>query len=282
MNPANLCRCLLWGVLLPASFQPAALAQPRANLTLDDIVARLQSNLDEYERSVPSFLADERIDSIMRQFAQRGAVAPNYETIAESVFRMKRNLDPAGNTVSLDESREIRTIDGKPANGRDIDAPAMVVGAFSGGLAFVSKEEQACSRYTLEPVKPRKNIVVRFAYLPAQQRPKDCILTEDGSGSVTIDPASMQIVRIEIKVPHHVVTPHFHDGSAAAPIMTQWKVRIAYKPVVLNARTFWLPATITSLCSNDRTEWFFRGAYRNYHLLEVHSRILIPGETSER
>jgi hypothetical protein len=270
-------RCCIVFFLLIASASRSSFAQPVPPLTVDEVVARLQANLDTYENSIPSFVVDEHIDSIAQQFAARGASAPNYETIAESVFHLKRNIDPANHTVTLDESRAIRILDGKPANGADINAPSMIYGAFSGGLAMVSTDEHDCMRYQLEPIKPRKPIVVRFVRVSVAERPDGCILAEDGSGRVTIDPASMQITHIEIHVPHHLLNPVTSDGHKVAPVMTRWDVRVTYRPVVLNARTFWLPATISSTCSNEQTEWSFRGDYRNYHLLDVHSRIVVPG-----
>ncbi len=267
---------------LAALFHLPARGQTTPQLTVDDVVAKLQHNLDLYDKSIPSFLADEHIDSIQQQFAARGASAPNFETIAESVFRLKKEIDHTTNTFSFNESRDVSLIDGKPANGRQINAPSMIFGAFSGGLAFVSQEQSPCMRYQLEPVKARKPIVVRFTTLPAAQRTPACILAEDSSGRVSIDPASMQIQRIDLDVPRHLFTPHRDDGSPAIPTIGHWKVEVTYKPVVLNAKTFWLPETILSQCSNDDTQWSFRGAYRNYHLLEVHSRMIIPNEPSER
>ena len=183
---------------------------------------------------------------------------------------------PERHIPMLDESREIIAIDGKPANGRDIDAPTTFSGAFSGGLALVSKAPEACMRYTLEPVRPGRPIIVRFASVPAAQRPKHCILDDDGSGQVTIDPASMQIAKIEIKVPHHVLIPRTKDGHTAPPIDTRWDVQVDYKPVMLNARTFWLPVRISSVSSAEQAAWSFIATYSNYHLLEVHSRVLLP------
>jgi hypothetical protein len=277
---------------------PPCLGQSAEPLTLDEVVAKLQDNLDSYDRSIPSFLADEHIDSTDHYLAVHGASLPasvfpggsssalpdgrDINTSAESVFRLRRDVDPERHIPMLDESREIASIDGKPANGRDIDAPATFSGAFSGGLALVSKAEQACMRYTLEPVRPGRPIVVRFVSVPAQQRPKQCILAEDGSGQVAIDPASMQIAKIEVNVPRHLLIPRSHEGRTSPPVYTRWKVQVDLKPVVLDAHTFWLPEKISSVSSTEQEDWSFVATYRNYHLLQVHSRILIPSGASEK
>ena len=275
-NPSRPYWTVALGALLLAVLGSASpcLGQSAQPLTLDEVVAKLQNNLDSYERSIPSFLADEHIYSTQRHI--RTGSGPDDTTSAESVFRLKRDLDPGRHIPELDESREIKTIDGQPANGRDIDAPTTFSGAFSSGLALVSKDEQACMRYILVPPKPGKQIIVSFVSAPAGQRPKHCILAEDGSGRVTIDPTSMQITKIEIKVPHHVIAPRDRDGHTGPPVVTFWEVQADYKPVVLDAHTFWLPATISSITSTDQVAWSFVAAYRNYHLLQVRSRILVP------
>ena len=267
-------------MVLFALLTPLGAAQS-SPLTVDQVVQRLQANLDFYDKSIPSFLADEHIDSLKHEFAARGAsAAANTETIAESVFRLKREINSATNTYALTESRDVNIIDGRPAKGRAIDAPTMLTGAFSGGLAFVSVDERSCMRYSLEKTKPGKPIIVRYETAPNIARPEDCILAENGSGRVWIDPLSMQIERIDVDVPRHLLTPYRDDGRAGTPTVTHWNVEVTYKPVVLNAKTFWLPATILSTCSNETSEWAFRASYRNYHLLEVHSRVVIPAEMS--
>ena len=224
-------------------------------------------------------MADEYVDSLQHEFAARGAsAAGNVETIAQSVFRLKRKIDPTTNTFAFEESRDVTTIDGKPAKGRPIDAPSMISGAFSGGLAFVSEDQRDCMKYALEKLKPGKPIVVRYETAINIPHPENCILSEHSSGRVWIDPASMQIEHLAVDVPRHLFIPFRNDGSKSLPITGHWNVEVAYKPVILNAKTFWLPATIISKCSNDQTEWSFSASYRNYHLLEVHSRIVTPSE----
>lgn len=281
-NPPRLYWILALGALLLAMLGSASacFGQSAKPLTLDEVVAKLQNNLDTYERSIPSFLADEHIYSTQRYI--RTGSGPDDTTSAESVFRLKRRLDPERHIPVLDESREIKTIDGKPADGRDIDASYTFSGAFSSGLALVSKDEQACMRYILVPPKPGKPIIVNFVSAPAGQRPKHCILAEDGSGRVTMNPTSMQITKIEIKVPHHVITRRDRDGRIGPPVVTFWEVQVDYKPVGLDAHTFWLPATISSISSTDQVAWSFVATYGNYHLLQVRSRILVPADAAKQ
>ena len=276
---------ILTATLLALGCHSVSIFGQSPTLTIDDVVAKLQANLDSYQRSIPNFLAEEHMESSESstavQISRRGpSLSSNRETIAESTFRLKRKVDLASNTFTFEESRDFTTIDGHPAKGRSISTPVMLVGAFSGGLAFVSEVERECMTYTLEPPKPGKPIIVHYQSAPHIAHPEICILPEETAGRVWIDPASMQIERIEVDVPRHLLTPIRGDGRADAPSMTHWHVEVVFKPVVLNARTFWLPATIASVCSNDNQEWSFHGSYRNYRLLEVHSRVVVPGDTS--
>ena len=120
-----------------------------------------------------------------------------------------------------------------------------------------------------------------FASLPFSERPTNCLLQEDGSGRVFVDPATMQIKRMELTAPHHTVFPggKTANGFNIPPIIGVWDISVDYSPVLLGGQSFWLPATITSRATSSsgvpsKTVWSFLATYRNYHKLEVTSRIL--------
>ena len=62
--------------------------------------------------------------------------------------------------------------------------------------------------YTLQPIDPEhpnQPYVIQFTTLPnAKQRP-ECALKEEGSGRVLVDPATMQVTRLELRAPNHVI-----------------------------------------------------------------------------
>jgi len=123
--------------------------------------------------------------------------------------------------------------------------------------------------------------VVEFSSLPASERPANCLLQENGSGRVFIDPGTMEIKRMELASPYHIV---FAGGKTAngfniPPVVGTWDLSVDYSPVLLGGQSFWLPATITSGTTSisgvpSRTVWSFLATYRNYHKLEVTSRVL--------
>ena len=265
----------LAGVILLA-LNVSLYARQGSVVRLDEILQRLQQNLDTYDQSIPSFFCNEHLDSMVEQIGARGSSAPNYETIAESIFRLKRE-DPTGKAQEMTESREVIQLNGKPprpGEGEDLNAPYMFTGAFSGGLSVVSLEQKECMRYTLERPRVGKPYVVRFTTAPAAERTERCILQEDGSGFVEVDPASMQITHLELRAPHHAIRPQGFGGGRFKNNDGTWFIAVDYAPVVLDQRTFWLPKRIVSRTAMKWTRWTFDATYRNYHKLEVTTRIL--------
>lgn len=249
--------------------------------TLEGILQRLQENVDQYQALVPSFFCDEHVVASM---GNQYRVGVNL-TVTDSNFRLKRVPNPDG-TITLQESHEVKKVNGRPATGDSVSGPAFLRGAFSNGLALVSANQQACMRATIKPIrqnKPSDPITIQFASVPASERPADCLMQEDISGRVFIDPATMQIRRMEFHAPNHVIAPESKtsQGVRIPSAVGTWDVTVEYAPVVLGGESFWLP-TKTSETMIDRigtNEWLYDAAYRNYHKLEVTSRILPASET---
>jgi hypothetical protein len=250
-------------------------AQGAGALSLDQILERLQANLNRYDSSVPSLFCDEHVSS-----SQVAPHQPDESTITDSIFRLKRTAGPGGKTM-LAESREIRSVNGKPATSQDVDGPAMLHGAFEGGLAVVSLDQRACMRYQLEPTRrrhPNEPYIVRFTSTRDLPATATCLLQEKSKGRVLIDPASMQITHLEIDTPRHTIS---EGDSFASRMVGRRVVTVEYDPVELGGETFWMPSSITMRVTSGGFHmivWSYEATYRNYHKLEVTSRIL-PGLT---
>jgi hypothetical protein len=207
------------------------------------------------------------------------------ETVTDSVFRLKRVVN-ADHTTTLEESREVKTVNGRPATTQEIGGPSIVRGAFEGGLAVVSLSQQSCMNYTLERAKrndAKAPIVIRFVSVLTSENKGGCLLQENGRGQVYIDRATMQITRMELTTPHHTIIPGDEMGYGA--IVGEWALSVDYAPVVLDGKSFWMPATITSRTASGRGTfhpivWTFKASYRNFHKLEVRSRIVPFGEAT--
>src|SRR5258708_18871207 len=95
---------------------------------LDEVLTRIQANLMEYQATVPSFVAEERVSS--KQVAG-GAV--KRQAVIDSLFTCVRRSQ--GDRERFVESREVTAADGKPvAPGRKLRGPVVFRGAFVGIL----------------------------------------------------------------------------------------------------------------------------------------------------
>ena len=239
--------------------------------TLDEVLTRLEDNRQHYDTQIPNFFCDEHVASLLTYDKN------HQSTTTDSVFRLERILKP-DRTAKLVESREIKAVNGTPAAGDSIGGPVILSGVFSGGLYVVSLSQKACMRYALEPMKPEHPgdpYVVEFATLPSDQLPSGCVMRENSTGRVFIDPATMQVKRMELTAPHHNI-------SVAEPPGV-WSIWVDYAPVVFAGKTFWIPTIIRSKAVPDRphnsTVYTFDARYSNCHKLEVTSRVLPFGES---
>ena len=270
-----------WLVIALLSVIPAALRaatpQKAGPPTLAELLQRLQENLEQYDATIPSFFCDEQVVAAMRQDSVEywsGLV------VTDSTFRLKR-VDSSGGRVTLQESHEVKRVNGRPATGDSVSGPSYLRGAFSNGLALVSLSQQICMSYTLEPAapnRPKDPYIIDFASLPGDQRPINCLMHEDVSGRVLIDPLTTQIKRMEFRAPHHLIVPagHLFAKLELAPIYGQWDVSVEYAPILLDGRRFWLPSKIYDKMASRPAdiEWWYNAIYRNYHKMVVTSRIL--------
>jgi hypothetical protein len=292
MNCRRSSTIILMGALLATSSvllraqQATAPERKTATPTLGEILQRLQENVEQYLALVPSLFCDEHAVSTV-------IPDPKHEsTVTDSTFRLKRVAAPDGEgKTNLEESHEVKMVNGRPATGEAVGGPAYLRGAFSIGLTMVSASKQACMRYTLKTMG--KNMtgdatVIQFTSLPERKRADDCGIREDVSGRVQIDPETMQVTHVEFTVPRHLVgstlvpasTVSSELGLAAEPIVGRWSVTVEYAPVALGGKSFWLPTKISDniIGSTVRKRWTYDATYSNYHKLEVTSRILPESE----
>ncbi len=244
-------------------------AQRADTLSLGEVLQRLEANLNHYDADVPSVFCDERLISSRTAPHER-----NLNTTTDSVFRLKRTPQADGTTV-LQESREIKSVNGRPAGSQAVGVPTLLTGIFEGGLAVVSVGQTSCMNYRLEGSKGTEDIVVRFTTLLTPVNIADCFLQEKSKGRVVIDAASMQVKRLEIETPRHTIV---EGDEYPSPEVSRRELTVEYAPVLLGSETFWIPSAIemrtTSGSGFDQTVWTFQASYRNYHRLEVKSRIL--------
>lgn len=255
-------------------YAPALHAQRTKIVTLNEVLNRLEANLKHNDSHLPSLFCDEHVVSSRMQYS-----SPNQTTITDSVFRLKHTRK-SDHTTTFIESRDIKSIDGKPATSQHIDGPALLSGAFEGGLAVVSLDQAACMNYKLQPIDTSSRTqpyIVRFTTALTPLNSANCFLQEESKGQARIDPESMQVTHLEITTPRHILIKRRPFTSDLTGKRT---LTIDYAPVLLGGETFWMPSAITMRTTSGfgfrRITWSFRATYRNYHRLEVTTQIL-PG-----
>jgi hypothetical protein len=248
---------------------PVAGGQGTKAPTLGEILQQLEANLNHYDADVPSFFCEEHVVSSRTAPHER-----DDSTTTDSVFRLKRTPHADG-TTALVESREIKRVNGRPATSEAVAVPTLLSGIFEGGLAVVSVGQTSCMNYKLERGKKPGEIVVSFATLLTPSNTADCFLQEKSKGRVVVDAASMQVKRLEIETPRHVLE---EGNEYVEREVGRRELTVEYSPVLLGSEMFWMPSAIgmrTTIGSDfDQTVWTFQASYRNYHRLEVKSRIL--------
>ena len=259
-----------WAIPLVAFVaMPVGMGAQQKKPALGEVLQRLEANLHHFDADVPSVFCDERVESSRTVPRER-----EDSSVADSVFRLKRTPEGDG-TTTLVESREIKSVNGRAATAEAIPVPTMLTGIFEGGLAVASVGQTSCMNYKLERSSVPGEIVVGFATFLTPSNTDDCFLQEKSKGRVVVDAGSMQVKHLEIDTPKHVIDRG--DWYTPAEVGRR-ELSVDYAPVLLGTETFWMPSAIgmrtTSGSSFDPTMWTFRATYRNYHKLEVKSRIL--------
>ncbi|MEK6397166.1 MAG: hypothetical protein V4734_03700 [Terriglobus sp.] len=247
--------------------------------SLQDVLQRLETNLNRYDSNLPSLFCDESITSKVVPSS------PKEETAVTSIFRLKRTKN-SDSTSSLVESRDVISINGQSAKDRDPDLPVQLDGAFEGAFSVVSLSQASCFDYSMKQADkrhPTTPYVIRFRSRPVFQDSSNCLLTEKSEGVVQIDPATFEITHMEINTPRHLIQS---GNEYIAPATGKRAITIDYTPVSFGRASFWLPSVVElkvvqGAGTFKQTTWSFHSQYRNCHQLQVTSRIVTDQEAKQ-
>jgi hypothetical protein len=244
-----------------------AVAAKAQQLTLDQILTRVEANTDQYKAAVPSFLCDEHITS---QELHGGKL--NHETTVDAVFRVIRSATQTG---TLNESREVKAVDGKPPSNNKLNMPISFSGGFIGALdKFLSADHRRCFDYGPDSTitaSPAGTAAFTFAAREATANDPACSSIQPGTtGRFVIDTVALRVIHIERTVPQPVGKDHAVLGTAT----------VDFAPVNLSGKSFWLPNTISAFTTETpKTNAFrFSAHYSNYHRFAATSTILPEGD----
>jgi hypothetical protein len=228
-------------------------AQSHEPPNLEEMLSQVEANADRYSATVPSFICNEHIVS---QELHQGRL--KRETTVDAVFTVTRSASQAN---ALEESREVKTVNGKPAADKKLTLPISFTGGFSNALTkFLSRDHRSCFDYAADAAtaSPGGTAAFTFAAKAAVAKEPACASIQPGTtGKFVVDTASMQVTHIERTVPNPVGKDQAVVGTAA----------VDYAAVTFNGKTFWLPTTITAFTNETaETDSFrFTARYSGYH-----------------
>jgi hypothetical protein len=243
-------------------------AQAQQPVALDRTLSQIEVNTELYNVTVPSFICDEHIVS---QEVHEGKI--KRKVVVDAVFSVTRSTVKAN---TLEESREVKLVDGKPALSKSITMPLSFSGGFSGALnKFLSSDHRLCFEYAADASTPYPQGIAAFTFVanPTTASQPDCASIQPGTtGRFTVDIASMQVTHIQrtVQNPVNVNKDRTVLGTAA----------VDYAPVVLNGKSFWLPTTITAFTKEtSKTNGVrFTAHYSKYHRFEATVAIVPEGK----
>ena len=255
------CTLLSATVLFAQAQQPSRLDVA----DLDTMLAQVEANTKLYNMTVPSFICNEHIVS---QESHDGKI--KREITVDAVFSVMRS---AASADTLEESREVKMVDGKPASSRKINLPLSFSGGFSGALnKYLSSDHRSCFEYAEDASAPivKGLAAFTFAVKPATARDPACAAIQPGTtGRFTVDSASMQVTHVE----RTVLNPVGKDGTVRGT------AAVDYAPFMLNGRPFWLPTKITAFTTETtKTNGVrFTAHYSDYHRFAA-TAVMVPAD----
>ncbi len=242
--------------------QPTPSNKPITSQPVEDLVDQLVANASVYRNNLPSLTADEDIVSDLTIY---GIYHKHAE--AHATFRAIRKSDDS----SLDESRQITILNGKPV--RPYDNPTLPVVLF-GGFGrfqdmFFSPQHRPCFNFVRAPATIAAPIQIDITLKPTAATIPGCEPGLTGlTGIARIDPASGYLTHLERTIPPDIAVKFNHATYGS----------VDSGPTQLGDRVFWLPIVITGdvIENKGKEKGRFTAYYSNYHRYTATSTIL-PG-----
>ena len=144
-------KAITCGIFLAGPFALSSLlcGQHTKTTSLSEVLTHLEANLNLYDTKLPSLFCDEHAVS-----STWNRSLPDEITTTYSLFRLRRSSQP-DHTATLLESRDIRSVNGKPPTSQDMDGPTLLSGMFEGSLAVISLSQIDCMGYTLQRISSK-------------------------------------------------------------------------------------------------------------------------------
>jgi hypothetical protein len=253
---------LLSTATLCAQTRQPAPPKPITSQPVEDIVDQLVANASVYRNNLPSLTADE---DIVSDLTILGIYHKHAE--ARATFRAIRKSDDS----SLDESRQITILNGKPVKPDEHPTlPVVLYGGFGRFQdMFFSPQHRPCFNFVRAPVTIAAPIQIDITLKPTAATIPGCESGLTGlTGIARIDPASGYLSHLERTIPPDIAVKFNHATFGS----------VDSGPTQLGDRVFWLPIIVTGdvIENKGKEKGRFTAYYSNYHRYTATSTIL-PG-----
>jgi hypothetical protein len=215
------------------------LLQVPAVLPLDEVLASVSRNVNDFQDLLPDFVCDERITSTAYESGKIRKMKM-VNSIFTAIQKPSYRLDTG--SLAFTENREITAIDRRSVR-KGTKMPPLPVGMFGGFSSLLtmtfSPKTLDVHTYKLEQeLDQNGRLVVHFRTKENQQSLRSILngeyLIDNDTGTAWIDVQKMQVVRLErdfLRLPRNV----------------KWlRDSVDYGPVSIGGREFWLPHTMRS------------------------------------
>lgn len=263
------CVALLALSCIRAEAQDSTLAAP----AVSDVIARVQRNVEVLLTTVPDFYCDERVTS---QLFVKGKLKRE----VKPVFIVRATHTGAGGTLGdLRETRELVSVDGKPAKVSDHPyIPLTFGGGFSEGLKLFIPEGARCFDFSLsgtERIGNRVLLVLNGTTKDGQS--EDCPVP-GSTAKAWIDSQTMQVLRVEPPKDRLKMSTLNPGGAPKEEFLLAWSAE--YRMIRIDGKPFWMPSVVRAEAVSTEKPLTRRwlAEYGNYHKFEVNSRIVSDSE----
>jgi hypothetical protein len=170
----------------------------------------------------------------------------------------------------LEESRQITVIDGKPVAPGQGRLPVDLADDFGDLQTTVfSTQHRRCFNFSLSPhPNPNASIELTMSPSPDAATLSYCKKAQEGlTGSVRVDPATLQTTHFEVTIPVAAAVPNHEITFISAD----------YAPAKIGDKAYWLPTTVTARWvswANGKTPFAWVSHYSDYHQYTATSTIL--------
>jgi hypothetical protein len=214
----------------------SAWSAPLQAPSLSDIIGRVSQNVKEFQELLPDFVCSEKITSKRMDSGKATS-----QKIVESIFT---STQAPRTGLAFIESREVVAIDGKPVRpGTAMPRLPFGMGGGFGSLLTMtfSPENIAVHEYEIPDTGNQQNsekVLIRFKTKPGQRQLGEILnghaFYSNDIGKALIDVRTMQVLRLE------------RQSLDNPPPFAVTSTVVAYGPVTIGEREFWMPQTVRS------------------------------------